>query len=47
VENTDLFHFIHVCNIYIRNIKIVYGYALDGVATAIGEVWISGYMAFS
>jgi hypothetical protein len=31
--------------IYKKN-KVVYGYVLDGIATAIGEVGISDYMAY-
>jgi hypothetical protein len=33
-------------NTYKRKFKFVYWYILDGVAIAIGEIGISGYMAY-
>jgi uncharacterized membrane protein len=38
-------HFISKKYIYKKNI-VVYGFVLDGIATAIGEVGISDYMAY-
>jgi hypothetical protein len=39
MENSDILYFIHAS-------MFVYGYFLYGVAKAIGEVGISGHMAY-